>query len=279
MCAALGRVEAPDFRFELQAQLGRLLIRQPVRHLRKDGAPVEGAARPMGNFAPRGLSRARKGVPRAPRPGRGATPPRPQDRAARARRRRRDPFGASYELPVIWLVPGGPEVWPGIQNLRHWLTTRWIPERPLRCRRVWGVCHKARGYCDPSPALSGCCPGFYSRGESATTPRFSGGGEQQEGARNCGSGPCVESVFRGGYVHSMFYRIISTRAELGKMLAPCGTDSKPSRKPRSVKARRGYWRRSIARSHGRSPRSWPSSTGYRSREASHSPCFRGAWTQ
>ena len=42
---ALGRFQPPDFRLELKAQLRGLLVRQPVRHLRKDGAPIERAAR------------------------------------------------------------------------------------------------------------------------------------------------------------------------------------------------------------------------------------------
>ena len=42
---ALGRFQAPDLRLELKAQLRGLLIRKPVRHLRKDSAPVERAAR------------------------------------------------------------------------------------------------------------------------------------------------------------------------------------------------------------------------------------------
>jgi hypothetical protein len=35
--AILGRVQPLDFRLELEAQLRAFLVRQPVRHLRKDG--------------------------------------------------------------------------------------------------------------------------------------------------------------------------------------------------------------------------------------------------
>jgi hypothetical protein len=41
----LGRFKPPDFRLECETQLRRLVFRQPVRHLRKDGAPIERAAR------------------------------------------------------------------------------------------------------------------------------------------------------------------------------------------------------------------------------------------
>ena len=41
----LGRVQSLNFRLELEAQLRRLFVRQPVRHLRKDFAPREGVAR------------------------------------------------------------------------------------------------------------------------------------------------------------------------------------------------------------------------------------------
>ena len=69
--AALGRFQPPNFRLELEAQLRGLLVRQPVRHLRKDGAPVERAARiPWKTSAPRAPSRARAAVRRAPRPDR-----------------------------------------------------------------------------------------------------------------------------------------------------------------------------------------------------------------
>ena len=43
--SALGRVQPPDFHIEREAQLSGFLVRQPVRHLRKDGAPGERAAR------------------------------------------------------------------------------------------------------------------------------------------------------------------------------------------------------------------------------------------
>ena len=36
-----GRFQPPDFRLELETQSRALIVRQPVRHLRKDGAPVK----------------------------------------------------------------------------------------------------------------------------------------------------------------------------------------------------------------------------------------------
>jgi hypothetical protein len=82
--AALGRLQPLNFHLELEAQLLGLLIWQPVRHLRKDGPPVERAAgvprkaprsaglsgRPKESSAQRGPERARSEVRRAPRPGR-----------------------------------------------------------------------------------------------------------------------------------------------------------------------------------------------------------------
>ncbi len=72
----LSRFQPPDFRLELEAQLRGLVFRQPVRHLRKDGAPVKRAARVPGKALRRARpGRARAAVRRAPRPDRRDTPP------------------------------------------------------------------------------------------------------------------------------------------------------------------------------------------------------------